>query len=1207
MHKKWLTTILFVFSALALILTPVGQADTATIHATASVYPDVVVGGNVVNYTVKLTNSHSYDAHSLHLNVQLPAGFSYVAGSSRVYGNGVYYGAPSPSQRGSRYTWNLSRLPGGKAGNFFGINTFAQEHWQDASLPRNHVAWAHDLIGDNGTIKQLFSPVTLQTTALPSEWANFIWDAYNHHNDVIVRFGGKRGGGYWYKPERNGWPPYSEIAQRYRAFVAGLPRVDGRTLYIQVGNEPNLNMEWSNQANPTEYAEFFSAVADAIHAIGDSRIKVLNAPLSPGGDYDNLAFINAMLRAKPDILWKFDYWATHPYPGNHPPEYNIHNGSAGNVNRLTIDSYQLELAQLAAWGRTGVKVIISETGYAIGQADFTWQGYPSIFEWNRADYMKSAFEGDYWRIWPEVKVVAPYELSDPDGYWTPWDWMAPNGSHHPEYDYVKPLGKWGEGSGTLILRFQARTPVHNYSSNFYLNAGGTYNGGTLPSLNNVAGVYVVAPTPTPTATCTATPTRTPSPTPTKTPSPTKTPTPTATRTATPANTATPTGAPTNTATSTAMVTATNTPLPTIPPVPQPPQPVTPTQVRAPQVLAYWQLTTPGQRLALDGGTLCVSQGNRIVTYDALSGQSRWAVTLPVTLTQVVGLDYSAASGQIWVTQGNQVWNTTALATPSRWITKRLASKVFASVAESSGHEAYLTLPGQNQLLRLTAALTVSESWSIPWQPAGVALDADTIYVAVHGKNQVMLLNRTDGLLKSKWLVGRGPIAVLPPGRENLLLTANETDRSITVLNMLNGVRYDIAVGCVPQAVAYNQMTTHLFIACADRDTILPLTLGGHRFPALPLAGAPANQLLLDETHQLLYTNGAHGVVTIIQDGPVPATALAATTTAPLPAQRTPITPTARLYVPLISAAAWPLHTQNAPADRLSALAIDPQSGTVYTADRGVLRATKFSDKEAITIQSSTLPGISPQDMLFAGGKLYLSSWEGNQVAVYNKTGLKVRRLSGARQPSGLAWRNNTLYVAATGSGDVVAFDAASGREVNRYRVGSAPYVVLAPPQSDQLFVSLPGERSVLTMSVKPGGQRFKTRLPGLGIPQGMAVDTKRHRLYVLYTLSPRLHNIAMIDTERGVMVGKIQCRLDRPFALAYALAVDPTSGYLYVADAPGVYVIDPKDGKTVRLLPGRAATLPFGLASDFQHDKLYLVPTLPALARTLMFNIAAQR
>jgi hypothetical protein len=61
----------------------------------------------------------------------------------------------------------------------------------------------------------------------------------------------------------------------------------------QVDNEPNLCYEWfcaTAEASPlgyetsaAEYAHFYSQVADVLHAVGDTRIRVAPAGLSPGG------------------------------------------------------------------------------------------------------------------------------------------------------------------------------------------------------------------------------------------------------------------------------------------------------------------------------------------------------------------------------------------------------------------------------------------------------------------------------------------------------------------------------------------------------------------------------------------------------------------------------------------------------------------------------------------------------------------------------------------------------------------------------------------------------------------------------------------------------------------------------------------------------------------------------------------------------------
>ena len=43
---------------------------------------------------------------------------------------------------------------------------------------------------------------------------------------------------------------YLGEAEAYRRFVEGLPRIDGRTLYVQIGNEPNLPRDVGRRGQP---------------------------------------------------------------------------------------------------------------------------------------------------------------------------------------------------------------------------------------------------------------------------------------------------------------------------------------------------------------------------------------------------------------------------------------------------------------------------------------------------------------------------------------------------------------------------------------------------------------------------------------------------------------------------------------------------------------------------------------------------------------------------------------------------------------------------------------------------------------------------------------------------------------------------------------------------------------------------------------------
>ncbi len=489
-----------------------------------NVAPRTVHGEGLITLTITVTNPTA-DALPLDLRLSLPPEVEYVPGSARVrIGNSPVDVAPTFSDGELR--WSDLTLPPGRQANMRGINTFVQDHCEDAGLVNWQLDKARELVGEGGVVKQLVMSIDVDTWTIPSCWVDFVWGAYHRGLDPVLRLQGKRSGDVWLPPDPRGAYPYAEIAARYRAFVAGLPRVDGRTLYVQVWNEPNRREEWGGRVDPAAYARFFSAVADAIHSLGDPRIRVLNAPLAPTGDYDNLAFMDAMFTAVPEALHKFDIWASHAYPGNHPPEYNHHDGTAAAGDRHTIDAYVLELARLAQWGRPGARVLISETGYALGDASFPQ--FRPIDEETRADYMVRAFR-DHWNRWPEIVAVAPFQLSDPDGRWRAWDWIAPSGVPHLQYTRVAQLDL-SPFSGRLVVTLQARANQVTAPTVAYVTARAEFPTTNIPPLNHTVSLLLLPPEnlPAPCTTCTPSPAP-PPPTPTpRLPEPTPTPAPEAT-------------------------------------------------------------------------------------------------------------------------------------------------------------------------------------------------------------------------------------------------------------------------------------------------------------------------------------------------------------------------------------------------------------------------------------------------------------------------------------------------------------------------------------------------------------------------------------------------------------------------------------------------------------------------------------------------------
>jgi uncharacterized repeat protein (TIGR01451 family) len=502
------------------------QVDKTSVHP-----------GDLVTYTISLTNNGDLAAKGVTITDTLPAGFTYLPGSSRLSMGSVLIGWPEPTVQGNQVTWATLTVPERRGHSFYGINTFVQERCQP-----DYIDWqldrARELAGSGGWVKQLFYGITPSSMQAPACWVYFVNAAYDRDLKPVLRLQGVHGGNYWLKPPADASGGYSDIAHAYGRVVASLPRRDGHRLFIQIWNEPNLNLEWGGGANPREYGRFLTATANALRLLGDDRIVILNGPLSPGGNIEPLAFIDQMLAESGDSLWAFDLWGVHPYPSNHPPEYNIHDNTAA-IHQATIDSYLPQLERLAQWGRPYLKVLLSETGYDLWNNAFGWEGYPPVDENNRALYSTAAFR-DYWQVWPEVVGVMPFELVDPLGNWDVWDWLYRDGTHHPHYDAVRDLDKSNPFTPTLLtVSFQSRAAM---APGIYTNSVQASASNTViePRFDEVP-VTVTDGSPVPSSTPTRTSTVTPSATPTGTPPPTATPsfTPSPTPTASATSTATP--------------------------------------------------------------------------------------------------------------------------------------------------------------------------------------------------------------------------------------------------------------------------------------------------------------------------------------------------------------------------------------------------------------------------------------------------------------------------------------------------------------------------------------------------------------------------------------------------------------------------------------------------------------------------------------------
>lgn len=318
----------------------------------------------------------------------------------------------------------------------------------------NHLRWARHLVGRWGYAKTLFMGIDSRTRGPASGWVDYVNACYEMEMIPLVRLAGKMKDGQWVAPEPDRPGDYGSLAKAIKQVVERLPRSELCPLYVEIWNEPNLAVEWTGKPNPQEYADFFVQAAAAIRSIGDERIRILNGGLATSPEW-----AEKLCRANPEFIKSFDVWAAHPYPHNHAPSINFHDKTVPPGTDLTIDAYMLELDVLKRMGRSDVKVMLTETGYDLGNA--ARSGQPIIDEYNRADYIMRAFR-DYWPKWPEIVAVFPFEFCN-EG-WERFDWVYPDSGTNddgsptqPHYQYTvvaalaKPTDTTGAVNGTLTI------------------------------------------------------------------------------------------------------------------------------------------------------------------------------------------------------------------------------------------------------------------------------------------------------------------------------------------------------------------------------------------------------------------------------------------------------------------------------------------------------------------------------------------------------------------------------------------------------------------------------------------------------------------------------------------------------------------------------------------------------------------------------------
>ena len=99
------------------------------------------------------------------------------------------------------------------------------------------------------------------------------------------------------------------------------------TIAYEIWNEPNLNYEWEGNPNPAEYVALLRATSAAIRQADPQAFIVSGAP-SPGGDYDDLKFLEGMYAG--GVKGLMDAVGSHPYGGPWAPNHPTGVDASGN-------------------------------------------------------------------------------------------------------------------------------------------------------------------------------------------------------------------------------------------------------------------------------------------------------------------------------------------------------------------------------------------------------------------------------------------------------------------------------------------------------------------------------------------------------------------------------------------------------------------------------------------------------------------------------------------------------------------------------------------------------------------------------------------------------------------------------------------------------------------------------------------------------------
>ncbi len=250
---------------------------------------------------------------------------------------------------------------------------------------------------------------------------NFIANADNLLSDLLIKYGAKNVLLKLIVWNEGGLPDAPRTPDEISTFAANAAKAaefihnhyngSYHTIAYEIWNEPNLNYEWEGNPNPAEYVNLLRAVSEAIRKADPQAVIVSGAP-SPGGDYDDLKFLEGIYANGAKGL--MDAVGSHPYGGPWP--FDRPNGvdAAGN-GWPYFRKPEAQRAIMEKYGDVQTQIWATEFSWLAGvpDCDFGEHTKWQVTSQQQADNLVGAFQyaQQHWPWMGPMFVVYDFAVS----------------------------------------------------------------------------------------------------------------------------------------------------------------------------------------------------------------------------------------------------------------------------------------------------------------------------------------------------------------------------------------------------------------------------------------------------------------------------------------------------------------------------------------------------------------------------------------------------------------------------------------------------------------------------------------------------------------------------------------------------------------------------------------------------------------------------